>query len=148
MDDTVMRWEGSWWKHLEPADAAKWKFRNLTVDNNGRPWVVAQDNTVYRWDPAQPMWVNSDYGHTTINGASKDLAAGADGSIFAISMSDNARRWDGTYWQWVEGGHHYEFNELAVDAHGQPVGVGLSGLVYQWDANAGWLPMHMTDFWK
>ncbi|MBT4492413.1 MAG: WD40 repeat domain-containing protein [Gammaproteobacteria bacterium] len=149
MDDTVMRWEGTWWKNLEPVNAVKWKFKKLTVDKHGRPWVVAQDNLVYRWDPAQSTWVNFDYGHTTINGASKDLAAGADGTIFAISMSDNVRRWDGTYWQWVENGVHWEFKHISADAHGRPTGVGKNDMIYRWDVNApGWLPLEPKDFWK
>ena len=82
---SVRQWHGGRWHYIEQAGGPHWRFISLAVHPNGLPWVVAQNNIVYRWDPAQATWVNSDYEHNTISGLIKKTEPSALMAQFSAS---------------------------------------------------------------
>lgn|GEM_PF-3404537 len=124
LDNTIRKWDGTWWQHVLPASASHLQFTYITVDNQGNPWVLDTDRHPWRYSLGDIA---------KLGGGLLDIAAGADVTVFGIALDNTVRKWDGTWWQPVNGaGDH-----IVVDPSGNPWVVAQNNTVWRWDSAAG-----------
>jgi hypothetical protein len=126
--DTVVRcWNGTSWGH--PA-GAHGSGEQIAVSADGLPWIVASDNTVWRYDANAP-------GFISVPGGLLDIAFGADNSVFGIGTDNSIWKWNPTAGGWQPfGTPGFKATAIAVGPAGNPWIAGLSHKPYQWDGTA------------
>jgi hypothetical protein len=98
----------------------------LDVDPQGNAWVVAADQTIWRWDvPAN--------GFLPVTGQLQDIAIGADGTVWGLDAL--GRSWKHVLGDWSHMGGNGQ--RIAVDAHGQAWLTAADGSVKRFDDAAG-----------
>jgi hypothetical protein len=106
LSNTMYRWNGSGWSDSFGADAL-----HVAIDPQGNPWTIGAAGQIAR------------YRNTTkqvVPGEGKDVAVGANGSVFVIG-GDNRRvwRWDGAT-SWINVGDIAGITRIAADSKGNP----------------------------
>jgi len=111
--------------------------RRITVEPSGRPWMVDEQNKIYRYDLNSNSW-------QMLPGLGTDIAAGGDGSIWLLGAGKvgggyNVFKWDTTAQTWTL------FSgagvRIAVEKSGAPWLVNESGDVFRYDLQSGsWSP--------
>lgn len=85
----VYRWTGSGWSYFGGYG------QEITVDKDGRPWVINSSRQVYRWDGAR---------YNYISGEARDIDAGAEGTVYMLGGGHYA---DGYVYRWAGSGWTY-----------------------------------------
>lgn len=129
--NTIHRWNtqltGNVWQTLGGAAT------DITVQDDGRPWVINQQNGIFRWSDGS--WQN-------IPGRATDIAAGGGAEVYVIGTGAvpggyRIYRWNGqtsgSAWDVLPGGAV----RIAVDQAGNPWVVNDVGYVYRWNGS-GW----------
>lgn len=88
-DHQVHKWTGSAWTLIPGAAGVR-----ITVDKNGRPWIVTSTGAIQRWTGS--AW-------ETVPGTARDIGAGIDGTVYAVGADTvlgggTVSKWDGTAW--------------------------------------------------
>lgn len=114
------------------------KAVRIAVDNDGVPWVINDQHTVFKremgnWKP--------------LPGLATDIAHGGDGSVWIIGLNENAggfvgrggttteagiHKWNGTGWDQIDGAAV----SIAVDQKGNPWVINGNGSIFRRQGNA------------
>ena len=99
LNNSIWYWDGSKWESTDGMG------EHIAVDPEGTPWVLADDNTI---------WYGADI---EIPGLLRDIAIGAEGSVFGIGM-DNA--------VWKFNPNSLKFDQFSTQ-HGEHIAVAADG---------------------
>jgi hypothetical protein len=102
----------------------------VAVDPGGNPWVVNDRHEIWHWSGA--AWEQEP-------GSGNYVAAGADGSVYAIGTNAvsggwTVWRWNGTRWDSVSGG----LVDLSIGTDGSVWGVNSARQVWHMDSTHPW----------
>jgi hypothetical protein len=119
---TVYKWDGQRWAHIGGAGC------RVVCDPTGAPWLVNKDWQVFRYT-GHGNWAQAGVGF-------RDIGAGADGSIFAVSSAKDDMDFNGAIYQWNPGtGSFASFggagHMITVDDQGNPIIVNLRGEIWR-----------------
>ena len=112
----IYRWDGKWTKITGSA-------ARIDVDPSGIPWVVTNENRIYKFNGKS--WVQ-------MPGAAKDVGIGGDGTVIVIGTDDSPYVWTGNNWQKMVG----KARQVTVDRAGNPWVVNAGAAIYSWDKAA------------
>jgi hypothetical protein len=99
----------------------------IDVDGNGTPWVINDDDEIFRRQNG--VWVR-------VPGRARDIGIGADGSVWVIGVDDHRDghsiyRFNGSGWDKVSG----KASQISVGPDGEPWVVNREGDIYRsWGA--------------
>jgi hypothetical protein len=109
------------------------RAKRVSVDPNGRPWVISATNQIYRDVSTGLGVIPSTW--KLMPGAATAIGIGADGTVWVIGSNGAPFRWDETNSKWVMGTGAGK--EIAVDASGNPWVVNAAGQTWQF-TNGAW----------
>ncbi|MEZ4883868.1 MAG: RICIN domain-containing protein [Chitinophagales bacterium] len=149
--------------------ATKWtslgqQGKDIAVDGNGHPWIIASDNGIYhhdgtKWqlytgggagkaiavqDNATPWVIGTDNaiykgtgsGWTSIGGQAIDLAVDGNGTPWVIGTDNKIYSYNGAKWLEYPGGGLGK--AITVEANGTPLVIGTDNAVYK-GTGSGWV---------
>jgi hypothetical protein len=116
-DQKAYRLNGTTWVVSPSANLTR-----VAIDPKGNPWAVGKNNAILRLVAAkwQPM-----------PGQAFDLGIGADGTVYAVGLSNTLFRWNGSSWGQ---GFGSDAAQVAVDPQGNPWTVGKTGQIARYVA--------------
>lgn len=112
---------------------------SVAVDSTGRPWVINNDNRIYRANDASgSRW-------TYMAGHGYDIAAGPKGSVWIVGLDYAGYRHDGV--RWVDGIAR-DIRRIDVDADGVPYALLSTGSIWKASNSFGgaWDQLSYEDF--
>ena len=103
------------------------------MDTGGRPWMVDDQNKIYRYDVNSNSW-------QMLPGLGVDIAAGGDGSIWVLGVGRTAGgysifKWDNTTQNWTA--MSGAGVRIAVEKSGSPWVVNENGDIFRYDLQSG-----------
>lgn len=112
-DGWISVWGGTEWAPVGDTDA-----KRIAVDTDGEPKVINSKGALSIWG-----------GPFRYPGTAKAIAAGADGSLWAIGAGLSVSKWtDDSYWKEEIKG---TFAEITIDSSGYPILIDTKGSIFR-----------------